>query len=82
VIGVIGLLVFAAASVAGVIALYQKLAGIALDGFTTVIILLALASGAIMGALGIVGVYLARIHEQVLGRPPYVLRPPPEDHSR
>ena len=81
-IGFIGALVFVVGSVAGAVALYQKLTGTALDGFTTVIILLAIASGALMGALGIVGLYLARIHEQLLGRPLYLLRAPPKDDSR
>lgn len=75
-IGGVGALVLAVAGFAGVVALYQKLAGTALDGFTTVIILLALASGALMLGLGIVGLYLARIHEQLQGRPPYLLRRP------
>ena len=76
-IALIGALVLGVAGVAGVMALSQKLAGTALDGFTTVIILLALASGALMSALGIVGLYLARIHQQLQGRPLYLLRRPP-----
>jgi dolichol-phosphate mannosyltransferase len=81
-IGLIGAVVFVVGSAAGAIALFQKFSGTALDGFTTVIILLAIASGALMGALGIVGLYLARIHEQLQGRPLYLLRTPPEDGSR
>lgn len=81
-IGFIGALVFGVGSVAGAVALYQKFTGTALDGFTTVIILLAIASGALMGALGIVGLYLARIHEQLQGRPLYLLREPSKDDSR
>lgn len=69
-----GLAVFVVASVAAIVALWQKLSGSALDGFTTVIILLALASGAIMASLGVVGVYVSRIHDQVRGRPVYLLR--------
>ena len=72
-----GLAVFAVAGIAAIVALWQKLSGSAVDGFTTVIILLALASGAIMASLGVVGVYVARIHDQVRGRPIYLLRDPP-----
>lgn len=75
-IGGVGALVLAVGSFAGIVALYQKLTGTALDGFTTVIILLALSSGALMLSLGIVGLYLARIHEQLQGRPLYLLRAP------
>jgi glycosyltransferase involved in cell wall biosynthesis len=76
-IGWIGAVVLSIGAVTGAIALYQKLAGIALDGFTTVIILLVLASGALMLSLGIIGVYLARIYEELKGRPLYVLRDQP-----
>lgn len=81
-IGLIGAVVLAVALVASVVALYQKLAGTALDGFTTVIILLALASGALMLSIGIVGLYLARIHEQLQSRPLYLLRSPPGGDPR
>jgi glycosyltransferase involved in cell wall biosynthesis len=73
-IGAAGLLVFMVAGLAGIVALWQKLSGTALDGFTTVIILLALTGGAIMAGLGVVGLYVARIYEQVRARPMYLLR--------
>ena len=81
-IGLVGGLVFGVGGVAGVATLYQKFAGTAIDGFTTVIILVALASGALMVGLGVVGLYLARIHEQLQGRPSYLLRSGPEGGSR
>jgi dolichol-phosphate mannosyltransferase len=56
------------------IALYQKWQGQALDGFTTVILLQIFFSGALMLSLGIIGHYLARIHEEVKRRPHYLLR--------
>lgn len=76
-VGWIGAIVLLVGSVTGAVALYQKFAGIALDGFTTVIVLLALASGALMLSLGIVGLYLARIYEELKGRPLYLLREEP-----
>ncbi len=63
-----------------VIAIEQKWRGVALDGFTTVILLSVIFSGIIMTGIGIIGHYLARIHEEVKGRPIYVLRP--EDARR
>ncbi|CAB1367175.1 membrane protein of unknown function [Denitratisoma oestradiolicum] len=65
--------VLAVAGFAGVVALYQKLAGTALDGFTTVIILLALASGALMLGLGIVG--LPGPHPRTTPGPPLPAAP-------
>lgn len=70
----IGALMLMVGLVTGGVALYQKFSGTALDGFTTVIILVILASGALMVSLGIVGIYLARIYEEIKGRPAYILR--------
>ena len=53
--------------------LVQKLMGVALGGFTTVIILLLLFGSLIMISLGIIGYYIARIYEEVKGRPRYVI---------
>jgi dolichol-phosphate mannosyltransferase len=62
-------LVFAA------IALQQKINGNAVDGFTTVILLLIFFSGMLMLSLGIIGHYLARIHDEIKQRPSYILHP-------
>ena len=43
------------------------------EGFTTVIVLLLLIGGSLMMALGIIGYYIARIYEEVKGRPRYII---------
>lgn len=48
--------------------------GLALPGFTTVILLQLVIGGLLMISLGIIGTYLARIYEEVKGRPRYVVR--------
>ena len=53
--------------------LYLKIAGKAIDGFTTVILLLLVIGGVVMLGLGIIGSYLARIYEEVKGRPRYII---------
>ncbi len=53
--------------------LYLKLSGQAVDGFTTVILLILLVGGVVLLALGIIGSYIARIYEEVKGRPRYVV---------
>lgn len=53
--------------------LYLKLSGQALDGFTTVILLMLIMGSSVMLGLGLVGVYIARIYEEVKGRPRYVI---------
>lgn len=57
----------------GVQTLYLKIAGRAVDGFTTVILLLLVIGGFVMLGLGIIGAYIARIYEEVKGRPRYIV---------
>ncbi|MEH6462207.1 glycosyltransferase family 2 protein [Chitinimonas sp. JJ19] len=57
----------------GMQTIYLKLAGKAVDGFTTVILLLLIIGGAVMLGLGIIGTYVARIYEEVKGRPRYII---------
>lgn len=78
-IGAIGAVLLTVGGGIGLIALYQKWTGAAVDGFTTVILLIVIASGALMASLGIIGLYLARIYEEIKGRPIYLLRRDPED---
>lgn len=47
--------------------------GVAADGFTTVILLILIVGGCIMVSLGIIGHYIARIYEEVKGRPRYIV---------
>ncbi len=54
--------------------LIKYLAGSAVEGFTTVILLILIIGGFIMISLGIIGHYLARIYEEVKGRPRYIIR--------
>jgi glycosyltransferase involved in cell wall biosynthesis len=63
----------------GLQTLYRVIAGNALEGFPTVILLLLISSSVLMIALGIIGQYLAKIYEEVKRRPHYLLRDPSED---
>jgi len=53
--------------------LIQKLSGEALGGFTTIIIMMGFIGSIIMISLGILGYYLAKIYEEVKGRPRYIV---------
>jgi polyisoprenyl-phosphate glycosyltransferase len=53
--------------------LWLKLIGKAVDGFTTVIILLLIIGSLLMISLGIIGIYLSRIYEEVKHRPRYLI---------
>ncbi len=57
------------AVVLGVWSFAQWAAGKALEGFTTVILLLLIIGSLLMLSLGIIGYYLARIYEEIKGRP-------------
>ena len=70
VLGCIGLLV---SLVFSVISLVQKIQGVALGGFTTVILLLLFIGSLIMISLGIIGYYIARIYTEIKGRPRYIV---------
>ena len=73
IITVLGFIMMAVSVVFGVISLVQKLTGQALGGFTTVIVLLLFASSVIMISLGIIGYYVARIYDEIKGRPRYII---------
>lgn len=69
----LGVVMFIVMVVFGCIAIYQKIAGIALGGFTTVILLLLFIGSIIMMSLGIMGYYLSKIYEEVKARPRYIV---------
>ena len=58
----------------GIQTLVKYFMGKAEAGFPTVILLELLIGGFIMLSLGIIGHYLARIYEEVKGRPKYIVR--------
>lgn len=72
-ITVLGFITLAISIVFSVVALVQKLTGTALGGFTTVIILLLFIGSIMMISLGIIGYYIARIYEEIKGRPRYII---------
>ena len=70
---VFGVLTLLTSVVLGIIALVQKIAGTALGGFTTVIILLLFLGSLIMISLGIIGYYVGNIYEEIKDRPRYII---------
>lgn len=73
IVTVLGFIMFAVSMVLGIIALVQKIAGTALGGFTTVILILLFSSSIIMISLGIIGFYIGRIYDELKGRPRYIV---------
>ena len=73
IVTVLGFIMLAVAFVLGIVALVQKISGVALGGFTTVILLLLFSASVIMISLGIIGYYIARIYDEIKGRPRYII---------
>lgn len=69
----LGVLFSLLAMVVGTNALIQFFYGEALEGFTTVILLLLIFGGIVMISLGILGYYIARIYDEVRKRPRYIV---------
>ena len=68
-----GVAVFLLAVVLGIHTLLRYMGGNSVEGFTTVILLILLMGSIIMISLGIIGYYLARIFQEVQGRPRYLI---------
>ena len=69
-----GVLFLGTSVLLGLQTLYLKLVGRAVSGFATVILLQLIVGSLLMISLGIIGEYLARIYEEVKGRPRYLIR--------
>ena len=70
---VAGGLTFIGALILGIQTLIRYFTGHAVQGFTTVILLLLIIGSVIMTSLGIMGYYLAKIYEEVKRRPVYII---------
>ena len=70
---VMGLVSILFSVVLAVQTMVKYLTGTAVEGFTTVILLILIIGGFIMLSLGVIGHYIARIYEEVKGRPKYII---------
>jgi polyisoprenyl-phosphate glycosyltransferase len=68
-----GLIFLGLSVLLGVETVYLKLTGRAVSGFATVILLELIIGSFLMISLGVIGEYLARIYEEVKGRPRYIV---------
>ena len=69
----LGVIMLVISVIFGVWALIDKIIGRALEGMTTVIIITIFIGSIIMISLGIIGYYIARIYEEIKGRPKYII---------
>lgn len=68
-----GVVVFLLGVILGIQTLIHYFSGHAVEGFTTVILLILIIGSIIMISLGIIGYYISRIYEEVKGRPRYII---------
>lgn len=70
---VMGCLSIVFSVILGIQTLINYIMGNAVEGFTTVILLVLIIGGFIMLSLGVIGHYIARVYEEVKGRPKYII---------
>ncbi len=73
IVTILGFIMLIISAIFGVWALIDKIVGRALEGMTTVIIITIFIGSIIMISLGIIGFYIARIYEEIKGRPKYII---------
>ena len=73
IITLMGVIFLLFSMVLGVSSLLQWFSGVAVTGFTTVNLLLLIIGSMLMIGLGIIGEYIAKIYDEVKGRPRYVI---------
>ena len=54
--------------------MYEKFYGDPVLGTPGILIAISFFSGIILSTMGIIGVYIARIYEQIQGRPRYIIK--------
>ena len=69
----LGVLCFIISFIIGSLTLYYKYTGSAVSGFTTVILLILIIGSLLMIALGVIGIYIAHIYDEVKRRPDYFI---------
>ena len=69
----LGVGMFALGLAVSIEALVSWFRDVAVEGFTTVIILQCFSGSIIMVSLGVIGYYIARIYEEIKGRPRYII---------
>jgi len=70
---VLGAIFLVFAFILGIQTLFNYLVGSAVDGFSTVILLLLTIGAMLMLSIGMIGVYIARIYDEIKGRPRYIV---------
>lgn len=68
-----GVINFIISIIIGLFVLTSKLRGVAVSGWTSIVLPMAFFSGSNMIAIGLIGEYIGKIYEEVKGRPRYII---------
>ena len=78
----VGTILIAASAILGIQTLAQYFSGYALEGFTTIILLILLIGGHLMISLGVIGLYIAKIYDEVKNRPRFIISESTADEEK
>lgn len=81
-IAMVGLILLLFFAILGIQTLINYFSGHSIEGFTTVILLILLIGGAMLLGLGLIGIYIGRIFDEVKGRPRYIVEYDSRDTER
>lgn len=73
IVTLLGAITFVLSVIAGGKALFDKILGNAVDGFTTVILLILIIGSILMFSIGVIGIYIGKIYDEVKSRPKYLI---------
>ncbi len=73
IVTLLGFITLLLALILGSVALFNWITGVAVDGFTTVILLILLLGSILMISIGIIGIYIGKIYEEVKQRPSFFI---------
>lgn len=72
-ITIVGIIFFATSLILGINTFYSWLVYRAVEGFTTVILLLLIIGSMLMFSMGVIGIYISKIYEEIKSRPTYLV---------
>jgi len=79
IVTLVGTMLITGSVILGIQTLVRFFSGQAMEGFTTVILLILLSGGGIMISLGVIGLYIAKIYEEVKNRPRFIISKSTDD---
>lgn len=70
----VGVLFFIGGLILAIDAIADHFMGIAVEGYPTLLVLLVIATGCVLFSIGIIGIYIAKIYDEIKERPQYIIR--------